>query len=74
MAKSYTPGESGPFLTHSDIAVCLFRRLLDKQERVDAIIASLAGEDAEEQLEEIQQLVTPSERMQLNKVAEASKT
>ncbi|RUS80023.1 hypothetical protein EGW08_012193 [Elysia chlorotica] len=46
------------------------KRLLDKQERVDAIISSL---DAAEQKEEIEQMVTLSERKQLKKVGEASK-
>ncbi|GFR80561.1 DNA-directed RNA polymerase III subunit RPC3-like, partial [Elysia marginata] len=50
------------------------KRLLDKQERVDAIISSLDAESAAEQKEEIEQMVTLSERKQLKKVGEASKT
>ncbi|KAK3799100.1 hypothetical protein RRG08_051378 [Elysia crispata] len=49
------------------------KRLLDKQERVDAIISSLDVESAAEQKEEIEQMVTLSERKQLKKVGEASK-
>ncbi|XP_005107758.2 DNA-directed RNA polymerase III subunit RPC3 [Aplysia californica] len=50
------------------------KRLLDKQERVEAIIASLDAEGAVEQKEEVEQMVTPSERAQLKKVGDASKT
>lgn len=45
--------------------ICVFRRLLEKQERVDAIIASL---DDEAQKEEILQTITPAEQTQLKKV------
>ncbi|GFO13557.1 DNA-directed RNA polymerase iii subunit rpc3-like [Plakobranchus ocellatus] len=49
------------------------KRLLDKQERVEAIISSLDAESAAAQKEEIEQMVTPSERKQLKKVEDASK-
>ncbi|XP_059179369.1 DNA-directed RNA polymerase III subunit RPC3-like isoform X2 [Physella acuta] len=49
------------------------KRLLDKQERVEAIIASLDADGAIEQKEEVEQMVTPSERAQLKKMAEATK-
>lgn len=45
------------------------KRLLDKQERVDAIIATLGGGQADEaQKEEIREMITPPERQQLNRV------
>ena len=45
------------------------RRLLEKQERVDAIIASLEQSGADEtQKEEILQTITPAEKTQLTKV------
>ena len=50
------------------------RRLIDKQDRLEAIIASLDAESAMEQREEIEQMITASERTQLNKVKDASKT
>jgi len=50
------------------------KRLLDKQDRVEAIVASLEADSSEEQREEIQAMVTPSERSQLEKVARASRT
>uniref|UniRef100_A0A0B7B400 DNA-directed RNA polymerase III subunit RPC3 n=1 Tax=Arion vulgaris TaxID=1028688 RepID=A0A0B7B400_9EUPU len=49
------------------------KRLLDKQDRVEAIISNLVAEGAVEQKEEIEQMVTPSERAQLQKVGEATK-
>ncbi|BFY97657.1 hypothetical protein BsWGS_00696 [Bradybaena similaris] len=49
------------------------KRLLDKQDRVEAIIANLVAEGATEQKEEIEQMVTPSEKVQLQKVGEATK-
>jgi hypothetical protein len=42
------------------------RRLLDKEERVEAIAASLSGGD-DAQKEEIEQTITPPERTQLAK-------
>ncbi|XP_060596716.1 DNA-directed RNA polymerase III subunit RPC3-like [Ruditapes philippinarum] len=45
------------------------RRLMEKQERVDAILASLEQSGADDaQKEEIQQTITPAERSQLQKV------
>uniref|UniRef100_A0A2C9LPN6 DNA-directed RNA polymerase III subunit RPC3 n=1 Tax=Biomphalaria glabrata TaxID=6526 RepID=A0A2C9LPN6_BIOGL len=44
------------------------KRLLDKQDRVEAIIASLDAEGAIEQKEEVEQMVTPSEKAQLKKL------
>lgn len=49
------------------------RRLLDKQDRVETIIASLDAEGAIEQKEEVEQMVTPSERAQLGKISKATK-
>lgn len=47
----------------------IYRRLLDKQERVDAIIASIdqAGGD-DTQKDEIEQTITPTERDQIDTV------
>ncbi|XP_055884180.1 DNA-directed RNA polymerase III subunit RPC3-like [Biomphalaria glabrata] len=50
------------------------KRLLDKQDRVEAIIASLDAEGAIEQKEEVEQMVTPSEKAQLKKISDAAKT
>ena len=45
------------------------RRLLDKQQRVEAIAASLEQNGADEsQLAEIQEIITPPEKEQLKKV------
>jgi hypothetical protein len=46
-----------------------FRRLLDKQERVDAIAASIEqGGGDQAQKEEIEQTITPTEKDQIIKV------
>lgn len=47
----------------------IFRRLLDKQQRVEAIIASLDQSGVDEtQKAEVEQTITPAERTQLAKV------
>ncbi|KAK3585327.1 hypothetical protein CHS0354_040276 [Potamilus streckersoni] len=47
------------------------RRLLDKQERVNAIIATLEQTGADEaQKEEVKQMITPAEKTKLNQVKE----
>ncbi|XP_046574318.1 DNA-directed RNA polymerase III subunit RPC3-like [Haliotis rubra] len=52
-----------------EMEVADHKRLLDKQERVEAIIASLEQEGGEAaQKEEIEQMITPPERAQLDKV------
>ncbi|CAL1537610.1 unnamed protein product [Lymnaea stagnalis] len=50
------------------------KRLLDKQDRVEAIIASLDAEGALEQKEEVEQMVTPSEKAQLKKISDSART
>ena len=48
------------------IYTCNCRRVLDKQQRVDAIINSLREQDQDENIqEEVQNMITPTERAQL---------
>ncbi|KAH9518420.1 DNA-directed RNA polymerase III subunit RPC3 [Bulinus truncatus] len=49
------------------------KRLLDKQDRVEAIIASLDAEGATEQKLEVEQMVTPCEKAQLQKISDAAR-
>ena len=51
------------------IFLVYLRRLLDKQERVDAIVASIEqGGGDQAQKEEIEQTITPTEKDQIIKV------
>nr|KAG5703652.1 hypothetical protein BaRGS_002526 [Batillaria attramentaria] len=64
----------GNAMVRRSLEVSEHKRLLDKQERVEAIIASLeqqhqAGAEVDEaQKEEIREMITPPERQQLNRV------
>ncbi|KAJ8311778.1 hypothetical protein KUTeg_010672, partial [Tegillarca granosa] len=56
-------------MVRRDIELNENKRLLEKQERVDAIIASLTQNGADNaQLEEIEQTITPPEKEQIKKV------
>lgn len=54
--------------------VSSFRRLLEKQQRVDAVIASLEQTEADEtQRQEIEEMLTPAERSLISKVKNNTK-
>lgn len=55
-------------LRHSHVCdLAVYRRLLDKQQRVEAIITTMPGV-SDEQKQEIEEMITPAERNQLNSV------
>lgn len=47
----------------------MLRRVLEKQQRVDAILASLEEQEADDiQKDEVKDMITPAERAQLSKI------
>ncbi|XP_041373879.1 DNA-directed RNA polymerase III subunit RPC3-like isoform X2 [Gigantopelta aegis] len=67
MLLEHTYKAAANAMVRREMEVNEHKRLLDKQERVEAIISTLEQDD-ETQKEEIEQMITPPERVQLEKV------
>lgn len=52
------------------VELLLFRRLLEKNEKIDGILSALSttNEDTEQVMAELEELITPTEKQQLEKL------
>ena len=53
-----------------NVLFSLFRRLLEKNEKIDGILSALSttNEDTEQVMAELEELITPTEKQQLEKL------